>query len=203
MLHALFVLDPTNTSELLGSPNTETSAQANSAETGDGAMSSQNNSLLSPSSSSSTMNEIFNRQPSNLSLVSQITTASQKSVESNVFGSDPFASDKNDDPFVNEDPFVSTSNQDDIFGEATPTKSDVFGTPTLVQGGTKQQNSDPVASTGVNESMSGSKDHGNLEGLFGSGVSSDTSNLAWGFGPASGAGDHSVNASSSNFGFGK
>ena len=195
LLHALFALDPSSTSEQPGAPNTEATGQTNS---GDGAVSSQNNSLLSPNSSSSTMNEIFNRfnrQTSNLSLVSQTTSTSQKSLDSNVFGSDPFSSEKIDDPFGGEDPFGSTSNQNDIFAEAIPTSSDVFGKPTLVQGDTKQQSA-------KNNKILG-KNYGDFEGLFGDGMSSDNSNLAWGSGPALGAGEPSVNASSTNFGFGK
>ena len=111
----------------------EITGQTSLIDSGEGAIPSQNNSLLSPNSSSSTMNEIFNRQPSNLSVVSQTTTTSQKSLDSNVFGSDPFASDKNDDPFANEDPFGSANSQNEIFGEAIHLKNDAFGSPTLVQ----------------------------------------------------------------------
>ena len=178
----------------------EITGQTSLTDSGEGAIPSQNNSLLSPNSSSSTMNEIFNRQYSNLSVVSQATTTSQKSLDSNVFGSDPFASDKNDDPFASEDPFGSAKSQNEIFGEAILTKNDAFGSPTLVQDDTKQQSSDPFGFPNTNNSLS-NKTYEDFEGLFGGTGSSNAGGADWGSGPSAlGAGEP---LSTTNMGFGK
>ena len=198
-MHA-FLLDPQGTSEQLESLNTETTGQTSLTDNGDGAPLSKNNSTLSPNSSSSTMNEIFKTQQSNMSVLSQTTTISQKSVDSAVFGSDPFSSDKADDPFANEDPFGSTNNQDDIFGEADFAKNDSFGSPILVQNGSKEPSSDPFGSASTNNAPLG-KPYESLEGLFGGGTSSGSRSAVWGSeSSALGAGEP---LSTTNFGLGK
>ena len=199
---ACFVLDPQGTSEQLGSLNVEITGQTSLIASGDGAIPSQNNSLLSPNSSSSTMNEIFNRQHSNLSVVSQATTTSQKSIDSNVFGSDPFASDKNDDPFASEDPFNSANSQNDIFGETSPTKNDAFGSPTLVQDDTKQPSSDTLSFMSTNNTSS-NKNYDNFEGIFSGTGSSNTGTADWGSGPSALGAGEPLSTSTTNLGFGK
>lgn len=148
------------------------------------------------------MNEIFNRQPSNFSVVSQATTTSQKSIDSNVFGSDPFASDKNDDPFAGEDPFNSANSQNDIFGEASPTKNDAFGSPTLVQDDTKQPSSDTLSFMSTNNTSS-NKNYDNFEGIFSGTGSSNTGSADLGSGPSALGAGEPLSTSATNLGFGK
>ena len=196
-------LDPSGSSELLGSPRTEITGLRRLADIGDGAASSQNNSLLSSDSSSATMKELFNRQSSDLSLVSQTTIVSRKSADSNNFGSDPFGLDKNVDPFTNNDPFASTSSHGEFCGGATAT-NDIFGAPSLVQSSNKQPNSEPFSSKGAHENNRSNKASVNYNCLFDGGISSEDSSVFLGSGSTAwGAGDPADIASSAKFGFGK
>ncbi len=175
-----FVLDLS--SDLLGSPGTDTSDPSCFADTGDGALGT---SVRSPDSSSSTINDLASRQQANVSLTSQTTTSSVKSIDSNVFGSDLFGSDKVDDPFAGEDPFASPGQKDDIFGDVNASAGDdIFGSPMIVQGNSKSK--EPKTTK-----------YENLDDLFG-GVSSSsgTRNMSWGSAWASG---DAANSSSSAF----
>ncbi len=101
-------------------------------------------------------------------------------MDSNVFGSDPFASDKVDDPFANEDPFASPT-KEDIF-DGKPSNNDLFGTPVLVKNDASQ-----------------TKNYDAFDSIFGGGSSSEMDN-AWDSALVATSTMNSASAASGGFG---